>query len=238
MALIKCPDCDRDVSDQAASCPNCGYPIKPPEKPAGAEHLAAEAGSPSAVGEVRKKSGCLKGFLAVLLTAFLIGVGLFLEKDTPRINDLAPVGEVRISPSREEEYVARMGREKYEAEMEKVRRIPRLTVVQLIRFFEANEIAADKQYKGQEVVVIGVVADISKSFLGTPKITLPANGKQKTLVAALKRGEEDQAAGVAKGDRVTLKGLVTRSITGKVGLKNGTFFDENNPLAVSEALAD
>ena len=26
MALIKCPDCAQDVSDQAASCPQCGHP--------------------------------------------------------------------------------------------------------------------------------------------------------------------------------------------------------------------
>ena len=28
MSLIKCPECDRDVSDQAEACPNCGYPIQ------------------------------------------------------------------------------------------------------------------------------------------------------------------------------------------------------------------
>lgn len=27
MALIKCPECGKEVSDQAESCPNCGYPI-------------------------------------------------------------------------------------------------------------------------------------------------------------------------------------------------------------------
>lgn len=27
MALIKCPDCGRQVSDSAANCPNCGRPI-------------------------------------------------------------------------------------------------------------------------------------------------------------------------------------------------------------------
>src|SRR5579859_7153258 len=27
LALIKCPDCGRDVSDLAPSCPNCGRPI-------------------------------------------------------------------------------------------------------------------------------------------------------------------------------------------------------------------
>jgi TM2 domain-containing membrane protein YozV len=27
MPLIKCPDCSTQVSDQAQSCPSCGYPI-------------------------------------------------------------------------------------------------------------------------------------------------------------------------------------------------------------------
>lgn len=27
MALIKCPDCERQVSDQAPACPSCGRPM-------------------------------------------------------------------------------------------------------------------------------------------------------------------------------------------------------------------
>lgn len=27
MALIKCPECGREVSDQAKACPSCGYPF-------------------------------------------------------------------------------------------------------------------------------------------------------------------------------------------------------------------
>lgn len=27
MALIKCPECNHDVSDTAALCPNCGFDI-------------------------------------------------------------------------------------------------------------------------------------------------------------------------------------------------------------------
>lgn len=30
MALIPCPECARQVSDQAASCPSCGHPVAPP----------------------------------------------------------------------------------------------------------------------------------------------------------------------------------------------------------------
>jgi hypothetical protein len=29
MALIKCPECDASVSEEAATCPKCGYPLKP-----------------------------------------------------------------------------------------------------------------------------------------------------------------------------------------------------------------
>ena len=28
MALIKCPECGKDVSTSAECCPNCGYPLK------------------------------------------------------------------------------------------------------------------------------------------------------------------------------------------------------------------
>jgi len=31
MGLIKCPECGRQVSDQAAACPQCGYPIRKTE---------------------------------------------------------------------------------------------------------------------------------------------------------------------------------------------------------------
>lgn len=32
MALIQCPECKKDVSSEANSCPHCGYPIKTEEK--------------------------------------------------------------------------------------------------------------------------------------------------------------------------------------------------------------
>jgi RNA polymerase subunit RPABC4/transcription elongation factor Spt4 len=35
--LIKCPECKKEVSDKAQSCPNCGYPIT--EKPNSNEYI-------------------------------------------------------------------------------------------------------------------------------------------------------------------------------------------------------
>jgi hypothetical protein len=33
MALMKCPECMRQVSDQAVNCPNCGYPLAQSQAP-------------------------------------------------------------------------------------------------------------------------------------------------------------------------------------------------------------
>ena len=32
MALIKCPECSKEVSDKAKTCPHCGYPLTNNEK--------------------------------------------------------------------------------------------------------------------------------------------------------------------------------------------------------------
>lgn len=31
MALITCPECGREISDKAVSCPHCGYPLQTPQ---------------------------------------------------------------------------------------------------------------------------------------------------------------------------------------------------------------
>jgi predicted amidophosphoribosyltransferase len=64
MALINCPECKREVSDQAAACPHCGLPIatqKPDPAPA-----AAQVETP----KVEPKKRNVQKLLAVLLTLF------------------------------------------------------------------------------------------------------------------------------------------------------------------------
>ena len=55
MALIKCPECGKEVSSGAESCPNCGHPI-------------------SKKGKKKKKGSCL----SVILFIIIAFVALFI----------------------------------------------------------------------------------------------------------------------------------------------------------------
>lgn len=63
MALIPCPDCGREVSDEASACPDCGRPVR--------------VSSPQTVVNVDNRSGCLT-VLAILFLLLLLG-GLLIK---------------------------------------------------------------------------------------------------------------------------------------------------------------
>jgi TM2 domain-containing membrane protein YozV len=59
MPLVTCPECDRQISDRAASCPHCGYPLR---QPAPARAVATR-------GPAKSRG------VAVILALFLGGLG-------------------------------------------------------------------------------------------------------------------------------------------------------------------
>lgn len=61
MALIRCPECGREISSQAPACPSCGYPLQAAGK-------AAAPGTP----QTALQSPHLWGRLAMVLGAWLV----------------------------------------------------------------------------------------------------------------------------------------------------------------------
>lgn len=67
MALIKCPECEKEISDKATACPFCGYPMAPQASEAAPESTpAAPAASP-------KKSSITKIIALVCAAALIVG---------------------------------------------------------------------------------------------------------------------------------------------------------------------
>ena len=89
MALIKCPECGSEVSEQAASCPKCGYPIReyvdqlkagnPQPTNLAALHAANLDNSPSAqTKEGKKRAGCTILTVSLLIVALAAFAGWYL----------------------------------------------------------------------------------------------------------------------------------------------------------------
>lgn len=57
MALIKCPECNLQVSDKAFSCPHCGFPMKPTEAPKKRKRASAIKRRRNGTGTVVTLSG-------------------------------------------------------------------------------------------------------------------------------------------------------------------------------------
>lgn len=85
MALIKCPECGKDISDRAAACPNCGCPINDvstPSKPKYAQIRVVLKAPKITVGSRPAKQGNIvdvsvnsSGSCNVLMTAWGGDVG-------------------------------------------------------------------------------------------------------------------------------------------------------------------
>ena len=71
----------------------------------------------------------------------------------------------------------------------------------LFRAYEANEIAADSQYKGKPIEITGTVEGITSDLMDEPVVQLSAGQFQSVNANGL---EKNVAAGLTKGQSVTL----------------------------------
>ena len=69
MALIKCPECGKKVSNQAQNCPNCGHPIST----IGPTYQAKQTAPQITQNTAKPNRGCL---VPMLIVIFLFGIGL------------------------------------------------------------------------------------------------------------------------------------------------------------------
>ncbi len=93
MALIKCPECNKEISDKADACPHCAYPlrIKTDEEDHLAERLLTEPAR-EANPLSSALAGCVSnvGFLFLCLFLLLViffALGMF-DKPLHRIFDI------------------------------------------------------------------------------------------------------------------------------------------------------
>lgn len=87
MALIKCPECKKKISDQCENCPNCGYPIKANITTVEAETFEKSDSSKDNAAKPFFKKWWFWTVVGVVLAALVLGTVLLVSRDTkPRLD--------------------------------------------------------------------------------------------------------------------------------------------------------
>ena len=86
-----------------------------------------------------------------------------------------------------------------------------LTAKDLFKEFDANETAANQKFVAEDktVQLNGTVSELNKNQDGTNSIVLTDPDMQGSINCSLMPSENDKAAKLRKGDRMTIKGQCT-----------------------------
>lgn len=104
MALIKCTECGKEISDKATTCPNCGAPISS-ENATSEPVMSPIPEEPKKPKKEKKKGGCLGTVLKIIgaLVVIVIVLNIFLggSDDDTKEATATKTGEVSSSDNSE-----------------------------------------------------------------------------------------------------------------------------------------
>ena len=93
MALIKCPECGKEVNDTVENCIHCGFKLKIDEKEE-SKNVEIQSSEHNKKDKNEKKpKGCGTGCLTILIFIFLIGAMSTCFADTTNDSDKPVVTE-------------------------------------------------------------------------------------------------------------------------------------------------
>lgn len=112
-------------------------------------------------------------------------------------------------------------RARLKKEKETAKYAPKYTVSadDLFQEYEGNEIAADRKYKGEIVLVHGTIEDIGKDLMDDMYIVVGGSGFIDGVQCFFADDQESSVADLSKGQRVSVKGRVSGKM-GNVLVKN------------------
>lgn len=212
MSLVKCPECGKDVSDAATSCPNCGHPIhaRPASPPASSAAPATEkmrAGKKAPLGSVGA------------FVAFII-VGLLLP-DSP--GQAAQGNQAKIEDGTQQTQEATQQEQAKIADEAKIRSkliAAAMTPKAIWSDFNANEVAAENKYKDKIISIKGKINIIKTDMAGNPMISFSIdNYGLKTIQCFFSSDEKGSIGSLSKGQRIIVSGTVNGMIMGSVFIR-------------------
>lgn len=224
MALTDCYECGKQISDIARSCPSCGAPTKRQAAPQREKWIDTEKSAPKKTKERHVGFGLGLGvfFLPFIFFWFLmrdgysassrvisliwlmIFVGLYFFPDR-KAQDTSSLVASYVEREAADTKLKREAAQKAERQAKEFESMTTISPAQLYNAYEANTVAADKQFKGKKLKVVGVVSSINTDFFGKPYVTL-STGVNRFAEPHFSFSEEDldSLAKLQKGMKITL----------------------------------
>ena len=242
MSLINCPECNHEVSDQAATCPNCGYILKT-EKTTNVTSVA------SLPAKNKKKVGCLFYCSIIILILMTITiVGAVLGNDTPSSNNNTNYGNqnAALSTNAPTSFAAKNINGLSNKQGEKIDKI-----LSQCGLKDASSITAesslDSRYKGKKGYIL-VIGNIKNVFVFLDKKqnvykityknhTLYGKGKVKsTLNDYCMTAEEQDTVRISCEEKI--KEILTSPSTAEFADRNEWAFSKNKHTLLVQGYVD
>jgi hypothetical protein len=203
MALIACPECQKSISDQSISCPQCGFPMSK-------LNLQINQNNKNEVSWVKqpkdgvKKDSPFSGlivFIVVIIITFII-LAKCSGTDLPTASDVSSIYEsakadTKYNETRSDDSSSFVSLENVDLET---------TAQEMIHTYENNEVQADAIYKDKIIKVTGIVSSINSDF-GDEADVLLGDGSEYSFNDVHASGDvnfHNQAINLQKGQKVTL----------------------------------
>ena len=209
MPLIQCPDCNKEMSDAAPTCPNCGrpntvstpvhnsVPNDAPSRKVGFLLLVGIAFFPLLFAWFTLRKGHSKqarviSFGWLVLCVVMVFAG---ETETPSSTEQSASTSQPSQQTQQDDAVARQ---------QAIDALPVITSQALSAAYDENTVAADQQFKGKQFKVKGTVTEISTDIMGDPYITLKGTNMFQEPQFQFDKDATDQLARLKKGMTVVL----------------------------------
>lgn len=226
VALVKCAECGREISDSAVACPQCGAPgaannrsapapaavsapAKPvPQRPPAQQQAAAttrKVSIPLGIGialcpPIFSWFTLRNGYSSVArIVAF--GWFAFVVFSASRNSHQHQVSAQASPPATTTSAPTPQPAAPRPAPSETAMRV---NAIALWQQYDANEVAADNQFKDRLLLVQGTVDAVDKDFLDRAIIRLKSPNPFMTTLATLKESSKGAAASARKGQAIAL----------------------------------
>jgi putative nucleic acid binding protein len=195
--IINCPDCQKEMSDSAPACPNCG-------KPNG--NVSAQSNQHK---QQERSVGILLGIgiflIPLIFSWFTLRKGHSTLSKVVAFGWLALTFLVVVASDGTNEGKSRSTAASSPASAPK-EEIMAVNIRSILSDYENNEVGADNKYKGNLVEVSGIVSSIKKDLMDSLYVTLGtgASFQIPEIQAFFDDSMNDQLGELRKGQRLTV----------------------------------